>query len=121
MSILRRSRRLAPRLAALLLAALAGLVVTGLPAHADVPVGFSDPDPVNPLHAVLVIAVIPAALIALIFAAVYLPSLLRGEDVTPAGTPPGPDQWLGGPRRGTAELAGPDGDQTKAGGARGTW
>lgn len=115
MTTSRRLRRLAPVLVSLLVVGLAA------PAQADVPAGWSDPSPVNPIHAVLVVAGFPLLLIALIFAFVYLPSLIRGEDVAPAGAPPAPDQWLGGPRRGATELAGPDGDESKAGGARGTW
>lgn len=92
------------------------------PAHADVPVGWSpDPESVNPVHAVLVLVVLPIALAAVIGALVYLPSMARGESVSPAGSPPGPNQWIGGPSRATAELAGPDGDDSTSGGARGTW
>src|ERR1700712_3736012 len=72
----------------------------------DVPVGWSDPKDVNMVHALLVLGGIPLGLFVLIAVAVYLPSLVRGAGITP-GQPPVEDQWLGGPRTGTAELKGP--------------
>jgi hypothetical protein len=83
----------------------------------DVPVGWSQPDAVDPVHAVLVLGVIPLALFVVIIALVYGPSLLRGERLAP-GAAPVENQWLGGPRTGTAELKGPD---SEAGGASGRW
>ena len=64
---------------------------------------------------------------AVIFAAVYLPSVVRGESVAPAGAHTD-DQWFGG-RRATGELesstAGRATDETESardtGGASGTW
>lgn len=120
--------RLRVRLAALsaaTLGALVGLLVAAgqlTPAQADVPVGFSDPDKVNVLHAFLLIGGVPLVLALIIVAAVYAPSLARGESISPVHTTtPVADQWLGGPRRGTAELAAPDSDDSHAGGARGSW
>ena len=52
--------------------------------------------------------------------AVYLPSLVRGERIAP-GQPPVENQWLGGPRTGTAELKGPESEDADAGGASGRW
>lgn len=105
-------------------AALAAGVVlmagVSAPASADVPEGWSDPDPVSALHALLLLGGVPLLLFTLIFLAVYLPSLLRGERVTPSGTA-ADDQWFGGPRKGTAELAGPDNGDSKAGGASARW
>jgi hypothetical protein len=85
----------------------------------DVPVGWSDPAAVDPLHAVLVLVGIPLALFVLITAVIYVPSLIRGERLAP-GAAPVENQWLGGPRSGTAELTGADSD-TEAGGASGRW
>jgi hypothetical protein len=85
----------------------------------DVPVGWSDPAAVDPVHAVLVLVCIPLALFLVITAVVYLPSLARGERLAP-GAAPVENQWLGGPRSGTAELKGPDAD-AEAGGASGRW
>ena len=52
--------------------------------------------------------------------AVYVPSLVRGERIAP-GQPPVENQWLGGPRTGTAELKGPETVDAEAGGASGRW
>jgi hypothetical protein len=86
----------------------------------DVPVGWSNPSDVNMVHAVLLLAGIPLLLFILITAAVYLPSVIRGERIAP-GQPPVENQWLGGPRTGTAELKGPDSQDAEAGGASGRW
>ena len=86
----------------------------------DVPVGWSNPSYVNMVHAVLLLAGIPLLLFILITAAVYLPSVIRGERIAP-GQPPVENQWLGGPRTGTAELKGPDSEDAEAGGASGRW
>jgi len=86
----------------------------------DVLVGWSNPSDVNMVHAVLLLAGIPLLLFILITAAVYLPSVIRGERIAP-GQPPVENQWLGGPRTGTAELKGPDSEDAEAGGASGRW
>jgi hypothetical protein len=106
------------------LGAAGAVAVTGLttagPAGADVPEGWSTPDDVSALHALLILAGIPLLLFVLITLAVYVPSLVRGERVKP-GAPAVEDQWFGGPRKGTSELAGPDTEESKAGGASGRW
>ena len=51
---------------------------------------------------------------------VYLPAMVRGERVAPGGAAR-ENQWFGGPRKGTAELAAPDTEESKAGGASGRW
>ena len=86
----------------------------------DVPIGWSDPEDVNMVHALLVLVGIPLLLFIAITVAVYVPSLARGERILP-GAPPVEDQWLGGPRTGTAELKGPDSADADAGGASGRW
>jgi hypothetical protein len=96
------------------------------PASADVPDGWSNPSSVSPLHFLLLFLGIPALITLAISAFVYLPGVVRGESVAPAGARTD-DQWFGG-RRDTAELesAGahraegsePGGD---TGGAGGTW
>jgi hypothetical protein len=86
----------------------------------DVPVGWSNPSDVNMVHALLLLGGVPLLLIILITLAVYLPSLVRGERIAP-GQPPVENQWLGGPRTGTAELKGPDSEDADAGGASGRW
>ena len=86
----------------------------------DVPVGWSNPEDVNMVHALLVLGGIPLALFLAIGLAVYLPSLVRGERIAP-GQPPVENQWIGGPRQGTAELKGRDSEDADAGGASGRW
>ena len=66
------------------------------------------------------LAGVPLLLFVLIVLAVYLPALVRGERVKP-GAPAVEDQWFGGPRKGTAELAGPDNEDSQAGGASARW
>jgi hypothetical protein len=97
------------------------------PAAADIPVGWSNPPHVSALRDVMVFIGIPLLITAAIFAAVYLPGVVRGESVAPAGARTD-DQWFGG-RRATAELepshAGTDADDPETardtGGASGTW
>ncbi len=111
---------LARRTTAVLVAS-ATLVALGGPAHADVPEGWSpDPVKVSGLHAVLLLGGVPVLLFLLIGLAVYVPPLIRGERVGP-GTPAMDDQWFGGPRQGTSALAGPDTDDSEAGGASARW
>lgn len=95
-------------------------LLAAAPAGADVPEGWSDPEPVSALHAILVLGVIPLGLFVLIVLAVYVPAMVRGERVAP-GAPALENQWLGGPRRTTAELAGPDSHESEAGGASARW
>lgn len=97
-------------------------------ASADVPEGWSDPDPVNVLHFLLVVVGIPALLIVLIALTIYLPPIVRGESVTPAGAR-GEGEWFGGRRDPEKALAA--GSSTTAagelpaaedtGGASGRW
>jgi hypothetical protein len=86
----------------------------------DVPVGWPESPDVNRVHTLLIFVGIPLLLFILITLAVYAPSLARGERIAP-GQPPVENQWLGGPRTGTAELKGPESEDTEAGGASGRW
>ena len=86
----------------------------------DVPVGWSEPDDVNMVNALLLLGGVPLLLMLMITLAVYVPSLVRGERIAP-GQPPVENQWLGGPRTGTAELKGPESEDADAGGASGRW
>ena len=86
----------------------------------DVPVGWSNPSEVNMVEALLLLVGVPLLLFILITVAVYLPSLIRGESIAP-GQPPVENQWLGGPRTGTAELKGRESEDVDAGGASGRW
>jgi hypothetical protein len=113
------SVRRVPVRAAALLAAVAMPVLAAAPAVADVPEGWSDPDPVSPLHALLVLGAVPLALFLLIALAVYVPGMVRGERVSPGGSQVA-SQWFGGPRGGTQELEARDG-AGETGGASGRW
>jgi hypothetical protein len=86
----------------------------------DVPVGWANDPSVNMVHALLILGGIPLLLFITITVAVYVPSLVRGERITP-GQPAVENQWLGGPRTGTAELSSREGSDTGAGGASGRW
>ena len=107
------------RRAAVVLAATATVLAVAGPASAEVPEGWSNPEPVSVLHALLVLGGIPLLLLVVISLLVYLPALMRGERVAPGGTRE--NQWFGGPRQGTSELAAPDTEESKAGGASGRW
>jgi len=93
-------------------------------ASADVPEGWSDPEKVSLLHALLVLGGIPLAVIVLLALAVYLPSVVRGESVSPAGAR-ADDEWFGGRRDATKAResgrsdAGASAQET--GGASGSW
>jgi hypothetical protein len=86
----------------------------------DVPVGWDEPPDVNMVHALLLLVGIPLLMFIVITALVYVPAMVRGERVAP-GQAPVENQWLGGPRTGTAELKGPESEDAEAGGASGRW
>lgn len=98
----------------------AGLALLAAPAHADVPEGWSDPEEVDTLQALLLLVGAPLLLFVGIAVLVYLPAMIRGEKLTP-----GPGQaenvWFGGPRQGTEQLPAPDDETSQAGGASGRW
>lgn len=89
-----------------------------------VPEGWSEPEPVPVLEALLILAGIPLLLMVVISAAVYVPAMVRGERVAP-NAPEIENQWFGGPRSGTRELES-SGEREGAtagetGGAGGRW
>ena len=87
----------------------------------DTPIGWSEnPVDVNMVEALLLLGGVPLLLFLAITVAVYVPSLVRGEPITP-GAPPVENQWLGGPRTGTAQLSAPTAGDTETGGASGRW
>lgn len=108
------------RRAGVLLVALAAPLLAAGPAAAEVPEGWSEPEPVSTLEALLILGGIPLGLSVLILLAVYLPALARGERVAP-GAPAMDNQWIGGPRKTTGELAAPDTEDSDAGGASARW
>lgn len=89
------------------------------PASAEPAEGWPSTEPVDGLHALLLLGGIPVLLFVVIVVATYLPALIRGESIAPGG-PHVDDQWLGGPRT-SGELAAPDGETSAAGGASGRW
>lgn len=102
-----------------IVAATAVCVVAGAtPALADVPENWSNPAPMSVGHLLVIIVAIPVGLALVISLLAVLPGLVRGEGLT-GGHAGG--EWLGGPRQGTAELAGPDDEGTEAGGASARW
>ncbi len=124
-SLSTRTRRSRPRRtgrAAVLVSAPA-LALLAAPAHADVPEGWAGQDEVNNLDflgALALYAGAPLLLFVLIGLAVYLPAMVRGEKLLPDHSG-GEAQWIGGPRQGVAELPAPDDDDSRAGGASGSW
>ncbi len=102
------------------LTAVSLALLTAAPAAAEVPTGWSEPEAVDPVHVLLVAVGLPLLGALLITAMVYGPPLARGERVAP-GAPEVENRWLGGPRKATGELAGPDGEDSQAGGASGRW
>ncbi|HEX5861547.1 MAG TPA: hypothetical protein VFY58_06875 [Nocardioides sp.] len=117
-----RTRARVRRSAVLAAAAWLLLLLAG-PASA-VPEGWSEPEPVPVLEALLILAGIPLLLIVVISAAVYVPAMARGERVAPHA-PEIENQWFGGPRSGTRELEASDDREGSAvgetGGAGGRW
>lgn len=96
------------------------LVLVAGPAGAEVPEGWSNPKPVDPVEATLVLVGIPLLVFVLVTLAVVVPGIVKGERFTPGGHAT-EDQWFGGPRQGTAELPAPDNEESKAGGASARW
>ena len=113
-----RPVRRAARAAAL--ATVTASTVLAAPARAVVPEGWSDPDPVDGLEALLLFVGGPVLLFLLILLAVYIPAMKRGESLLPDHGAAEP-QWIGGPRQGTKELPAPDGADSRAGCASGRW
>ena len=110
----------------LILLAVTGLwlgaasLVLAAPASADVPELWDDPDKVDKLQAILLLGGVPLLLFVAIGFLVYAPSVIRGEKILP-GHAAMENQWLGGPRKSAGELAGPDTEDSQAGGASGRW
>jgi hypothetical protein len=99
------------------LGVVASTVLLAGPASA-VPEDWSNPEDVDGLYALALLGGVPLLLFLLIALAVYLPSFAKSV-ATPE--PGAGNEWIGGPRRSVDELAGPDSDASKAGGASGRW
>jgi hypothetical protein len=89
----RRAARALALTPAVLVLAAAG------PAFATAPEQWGH-EPVSPLHALLVLVVIPVGLFVLITLLVYVPSLARGERYQPGLAWRNEPEWFGGPSRG---------------------
>ena len=96
------------------------LALLAAPAHADVPEGWARVSDVDDLQALAILVGGPLLLFVLIAVAVYLPAMIRGERLLPDHSG-GEPQWIGGPRQGVAELPAADGEDSRAGGASGSW
>lgn len=96
------------------------LALVAAPAHAEMAEGWAPVVEVDQLHALMLLVGGPLLLFVLIAVAVYLPAMIRGERLLPDHSP-GEPQWIGGPRTGVAELPAADGEDSRAGGASGSW
>jgi hypothetical protein len=110
--------RRSARSAALLTVPVVALFTTPALA-AGVPEGWSNPDPVEPLHFLFIVAGAPVILFLVIALLTAAPALIRGEKVFATTATEG--EWLGGPRQGTEALPAPDGEGSAAGGASGSF
>ncbi len=99
---------------------LGGVIASPALIPLDVPIGWSDPADVNMVHALLLLGGVPLLIMLAITVAVYIPSLVRGEPITP-GSPVVENQWLGGPRTSPAELSARGSEDADTGGASGRW
>lgn len=110
-----------PRFLAVITVAVALPLTYAAAASADVPEGWSEPADVSFMHTLLVLIGIPLLCTVLLALAVYLPSIVRGESVAPAGVR-ADDEWFGGRRDAEKAL-----EQRKTeisdetGGASGSW
>ena len=68
----------------------------------------------------LLLGGVPLLLFVVIALLVLVPGFRKGERFTPRSKTH-EDQWFGGPRSGTAELAAADTDESEAGGASARW
>lgn len=100
------------------------VLVSAGPASADTPEprpGSWEPKPdIDVLQAFLVLGGIPLLTFVVITLLFVAPALARGENLSVNALEP-ENQWLGGPRKAAGELAAPDSDTSKAGGAGGSW
>lgn len=120
-----RGRARASALVLTVLTALTAGLVLGValaaPAAADVPAqGWPENPPVELLDALLLIGGLTLAVILVVTVLSIGPALARGERISP-GVSASENQWIGGPRRSAGELAGPDTEESEAGGAGARW
>lgn len=99
---------------------MATIIATAAPAAADTPEGWPEEPSIDVVEMLLILGGIPLLVVLAVVALIYGPPLARGESVRPGGEQL-ESQWLGGPRRSAGELAAPDTEDSKAGGAGGRW
>ncbi len=109
--------RRAARAVALTPAVLVSTVAA--PALASAPEQWGSTPSVSPLHALLVLGVIPAGLFVLITLLVYVPSMARGQKYQPGLAWRNEPEWFGGPRAGVAAADQTDSEAIAADGERG--
>jgi hypothetical protein len=96
--------------------------LTALPAAANVPEGWSEPDPVSGVQFLLVLILLPIGLLLLVGLVFLAPGFARGEGFTGRDAH-ADDQWFGGPDRDARELTASSEEERPAitGGAGGRW
>lgn len=102
------------------IALVGAVLLSGGPAGANVPEGWSNPESVDALHMLALLVGIPLGLALVIILLTIAPALARGEKFTHSNSAPDAE-WFGGPRNGTQELPAPDDADSKAGGSSGRW
>jgi hypothetical protein len=107
----------------------AGAVLSGLsvallasPASASPPQTWDDPDQEPLLQTLAFLVGLPLLVIALVWLAVYLPSMMRGQSTEPALAFHHRNEWFGGPRKGLdSATAVPAEDKGPKGGGSAQW
>ncbi|MDQ6525582.1 hypothetical protein RB608_18330 [Nocardioides sp. LHD-245] len=80
-----------------------------------------EPKPdIDVLNAWLYLGGVPLLVFIVIILLYVAPALARGENLGISALET-ESQWLGGPRKAAGELAAPDSEDSKAGGAGGSW
>ncbi|MGZ4476598.1 MAG: aa3-type cytochrome oxidase subunit CtaJ [Nocardioides sp.] len=103
------------------------LLLTGAtPAFAAAPQQWEQSPSVSPLHFLLIVLGIPAALFVIISLLVYVPSLARGERYKPGLAWRNEPEWFGGPSAGLEaadrqDPAAVEAGSDERGGARAQW
>lgn len=108
---------------AAVLASAPVLALLAAPARADVPEGWggaTEHRGLDTLHALGIFVGGPLLLFVVLGLAIYLPAMVRGEKLLPDHSAD-EGRWIGGPRQGVAELPAADGEDSRAGGASGSW
>jgi hypothetical protein len=105
-AVTNRTQSSAVRRAARVLALAPAILVTSATgtAFADPPASWEDNPGVSPLHAIIVLGVIPVGLFLLITLLVYVPAMSRGQSYHPGEAWRGEPEWFGGPRKGVAAI-----------------